>query len=285
MANLKGLRCGRNNFWRVLHNPFYCGLVSVPATKTEEAEFVEGIHEPLISQLFFKKVQDLLNSKRINHFKQQRKPIFLLRDFLVCPFCNRRLTASTSRGRYSRYRYYHCLTGKCKGRFRADVLEHDYENQLKRITLKPAVIELFELILEDENISTVRQESIKERERILTDISKQELLMSKIRRLFIQDKIDLDDFRDLKSEYKEALDYLNNELLLVNERLLNYDLMSTKEYQLCESSILDIYKNRDIADRRYITDLFTPAAIDPTARKLKPLQIKSGISLITTYCD
>ncbi|WP_205686337.1 recombinase family protein [Chitinophaga parva] len=36
MANLKGLTCGRNNFWKVLHNPFYCGLVSVPATKNEE---------------------------------------------------------------------------------------------------------------------------------------------------------------------------------------------------------------------------------------------------------
>jgi site-specific DNA recombinase len=40
MANLKGLICGRNNFWKVLHNPFYCGLVFVPAYKTDEECFV-----------------------------------------------------------------------------------------------------------------------------------------------------------------------------------------------------------------------------------------------------
>lgn len=50
MANFKGLRWSRNNFWKGLHNPFYCGLVLVPANKTEEKEFVEGVHQPLISE-------------------------------------------------------------------------------------------------------------------------------------------------------------------------------------------------------------------------------------------
>lgn len=52
----------------------------------------------------------------------------------------------------------------------------------------------------------------------------------------------MDDFKDLKSEYKEVLDFLNNELMDVNGRLLNCD---TEEYQLCESSVFEIYKNQE----------------------------------------
>src|SRR3990170_1281914 len=34
MAHLNGFHCGRNNFWRLLHNPIYCGIIIVPATKS-----------------------------------------------------------------------------------------------------------------------------------------------------------------------------------------------------------------------------------------------------------
>mgnify|MGYP003945130099 CR=1 FL=1 len=133
MANIKGLKCARNNFWKVLHNQFYCGIVYVPANKIEEEEFVEGIHEPLISERLFKKVQSLLERPRVKKiFRQKLKPVFPLRGFLICPFCGRRLTGSTSTGRHAKYRYYHCSVSKCKGRFRADILEKEYEDHLKK---------------------------------------------------------------------------------------------------------------------------------------------------------
>ncbi len=82
MANLKGLICGRNIFWKVLHNPLYCGSVFIPACKAEKEYFVEGIHEPLISEKHFKEVQCLLSSRRTtNSFKQKMKTVFLLRGF------------------------------------------------------------------------------------------------------------------------------------------------------------------------------------------------------------
>lgn len=133
IANLKGLKCGRNNFWKVLHNPFYCGLVFIPATKTDEEEIVEGIHEPIVSKKLFKEVQSLITSRRTrNTYKQKIKPIFLLRGFLMCPFCERRLTGSISSGRNAKYKYYHCSISKCKGRVRADILEGEYEERLKK---------------------------------------------------------------------------------------------------------------------------------------------------------
>lgn len=49
----------------------------------------------------------------------------------------------------------------------------------------------------------------------------QELLISKIRTHYVLDKIDFDDFNDLKKEYKEMLNFLNEQLALVNERLIS----------------------------------------------------------------
>lgn len=287
MANLKGLICSRNNFWKLLHNPFYCGLVFVPANKTDEEYFVEGIHEPLISEKLYKEVQCLLNSRRTtNSFKQKMKPVFLLRGFLICPFCGRRLTGSISAGRSAKYQYYHCAISKCKGRIRTEILDFEYEELLKKINIKSKVYELLELILEDENILTVKRECINDQKKILKEISNQELLISKIRRYYIQNKIDFEDFNDLKKEYNQMMGFLTERLTLVNESLTSCNASKNiKDLKDAENNVLALYKSQDVAGKRYIIELFTPLSFDPVTKKLNPLQINQTISMIITYND
>jgi len=286
MASIKGLSCSRNNFWKALHNPFYCGLVSVPATKTEREEFVRGVHEPLISQQLFEEVQGILNSRRTQGLsKQKTKPVFLLRGFLICPFCGRRLTASISTGRHAKYRYYHCQVSKCKARVSADLLDSKYEEQLKKITFKPEVYKLLELVIEDESTLTAEQECINEQKKILQDISKQELLLLKVRRHFLQDKIDIDDFNDLKKEYKEELSSFNDQLAAVEEKLIIcLESKDVGEIIQQENSVFELYRNQDVAGKRYIIDLLTPVSINPVTKDLGPLQINQAISMVIDYC-
>jgi hypothetical protein len=120
MANAKGLKCERNNFWKIIRNPVYCGAIIVPPYENEEIQFVKGLHEPLISESLFYEVQDVLNgNKRKTATKFVSKDMLPLRGFLECPVCHRMLTASASRGRHGNYfHYYHCTDG-CKCRFRA----------------------------------------------------------------------------------------------------------------------------------------------------------------------
>ncbi|MDI5896013.1 recombinase family protein [Flavobacterium algoritolerans] len=287
MANLKGLICGRNNFWKVLHNPLYCGLVFVPAYKMEEEYFVEGLHEPLISEKLFKEVQCLLNSRRTkNSFKQKMKPVFLLRGFLTCPYCNKPLTGSTSTGRYAKYQYYHCAVRKCKARIRTYILDFEYEELLKKINIKPEVYELLELVLEDENILTVKRECINEQKKILKEISDQELIISKARRHFIQNEIDFEDFKDLKTEYKQVMNFLSDRLTLVSESLNNCNTgKNIKDLKDGKKNVLTLYKSQDIAGKQYIIELFTPLSFDPLTKKLNHLHINHAISMITTYSD
>ena len=60
----KGLKCNRNSFWMLLRNKAYIGKVLVPLYKNEPAEWIQGKHKPLIDELTFYKVQDILEGRK-----------------------------------------------------------------------------------------------------------------------------------------------------------------------------------------------------------------------------
>jgi site-specific DNA recombinase len=60
----KGLKCERNNFWKIIRNPIYCGVIVVPPYETEKMQFVKGLHGPIISEKLFYDVQDVLNGNK-----------------------------------------------------------------------------------------------------------------------------------------------------------------------------------------------------------------------------
>ena len=280
MAFLNGLQCSRNNFWKLLHNPVYCGLVTVPPTKTEDIQFVKSVHE-LISESLFKNVQLLLNSKRRQYSRREDlKYLFPLRGFLQCPWCNRKLTGSISQGSKSKYRYYHCASVRCKGRFRADILDRAYEEQLQRIRLVPEVYELFELVLQDENILSAQKDHADERKTLLDEIAKQQSLMSKARKLLLAEKIDLNDFSELKREYKQALEALNDRLIHVNKKLSALSCNDGNWLPQKESGIFQSFRNQDIAGKRHIINLLSPTAIDPLIKTLGPLRFNDAIAKV-----
>jgi site-specific DNA recombinase len=61
MARQKGLRCSKNNFWVAIKNPLYCGKIFVPPYKDEEGSLITGLHESLITEDLFYRVQDVLS--------------------------------------------------------------------------------------------------------------------------------------------------------------------------------------------------------------------------------
>jgi DNA invertase Pin-like site-specific DNA recombinase len=86
MACVKGLQCSKNNFWKLVHNPIYSGIISIPANRIEDKQFIRGNHEPLISQSLFQQVQ-LIIKKDCNKGtkKDELKSLFPLRTFMSCP--------------------------------------------------------------------------------------------------------------------------------------------------------------------------------------------------------
>lgn len=107
-----------------------------------------------------------------------------------------------------------------------------YEEQLKYMRLTPVASKLLRLVLEDENILTVRKELLKNRVSILNELDKETMFMSKVRKLFIEDKIDNEDFISLKKEHKEKQRALNDRLAEIDERIRSneHNLKSEPHY-------------------------------------------------------
>jgi len=285
IANIKGLRCGRSHFWRIVRNPIYCGIIKIPAGRNEEEQYVKGIHEPLISEFLFVQVQSLTNKKNNKlESKEALKSVFPLRGFLSCPWCGGKLTGSISQGKHSKYAYYHCLGNRCKGRFRSETLNNNYEEKLKHIRLRPEAHELFNLILEDENIFTRQREYSDHHQEILSQISIQELEISKARKFFLNGKIDYDDFAKLKQESHEILIQLNIQLCNVTTKLEDCK-QNNNVWPYADLNILRSYKEQDLRGKRDIISLFTPASINPFTKDFDVIHVDKVLSLITEYCE
>jgi site-specific DNA recombinase len=149
----KGLKIGRSAFYSLLRNKTYMGFTKVPQFHDEEEYFVPGLHEALISEDLFFKV-DLVPKKIaqkscIPSAKLKQREEFPLRGLLLCPECSRCLTGSLSKSRNGNYYgYYHCQN-ICKTRFSANFLNGKLEDHLKSLTIPSEVSELYMAILED----------------------------------------------------------------------------------------------------------------------------------------
>ncbi len=138
------------------------------------------------------------------------------------------------------------------------------------------------MVLEDENIFTRRKEYSDQRKEILAKISNQEIEISKARKYFLEEKIEMEDFVKLKSNYKSVLNQLNNQLNDVTTGLIDCDL-NNNQWPFIELNVLRSYKAQDTRGKREIINLFTPSSINPNTRELDPLRIDAALSLIIDY--
>jgi DNA invertase Pin-like site-specific DNA recombinase len=95
----------------ILQNPFYKGDVHYrgqllrggKVRRRAQAEYVKGLHTPLIDEELFNKCQQVRASRRRKaNSKQTTRRVYLLSGILSCNHCGRRLRAQSTR----KFRYY-----------------------------------------------------------------------------------------------------------------------------------------------------------------------------------
>src|SRR5690606_21617029 len=52
-----GFRCSSNQFNLLLRSPLYAGYVLIPAWRDEAEDIVKGVHEPLVDEAAYERVQ------------------------------------------------------------------------------------------------------------------------------------------------------------------------------------------------------------------------------------
>ena len=149
MLKGEGMTLTKSPFNKMFHRDIYCGKIKIQAYGNEEEETVNGIHEAIISEELFRKVQLRAKSKSKIKYKPKTTSDFLpLRGYLICPSCATNLTGSASKGNGGQYFYYHCQPG-CKERHSAKKLHDNFEDYLGTLRIKPELTELYLAIMED----------------------------------------------------------------------------------------------------------------------------------------
>ena len=260
MAEDKGLICSRSYFSKLIRNPAYCGRIPVRLSSGEQY-MVKGIHDSLISETLFYEVQRIITTKRKTSCKREElKAMFFLTGFLTCPLCNRKLCGSFSTGSTKKHPYYHCR-GRCKTRIKAPLLNESYQHELQRLMLSDKAVDIFNCVLEDWNTNTQKAEYLQERQQVVRKLQEQELTLSQARKLFVAAVLKLDDYSELKREYRVNSKCLKKELNDINEKLKSID----KQRQQGDRPIVNIlqgFSGMDTTDKKHLVNLIPPLRVN-----------------------
>lgn len=204
-----------SSFFDMLRNPFYAGIVRVPAYKNDAEQFVEGKHEALIDKRTFDKVQDIINGKGKKAAKLAQKqinPDLYLRKFLVCPVCGHPLTGATSTGGHGgKYTYYFCNCDHKHINTRAEEVNDGFVRYVSALKPNKAVLELYNEILSDIRGDKVRANK-SQADKLEIELQNIRSRAERVKDLFYDGEID-------KAEKEQTLERYNKQMESLKEQI------------------------------------------------------------------
>lgn len=148
-------KTGKDNIHRILTNKIYIGLIKIKAYGTEPEKYVKGIHQTIISDDDFYRVQAIISRPELP--KRQYNELAYLKQVIVCQECYKPMTCGKSKGKNKYYWYYECTTHRRS--FNVDVAHEKFSQILSNVTftdnhllyLKSKVREKLEIELQKNN--------------------------------------------------------------------------------------------------------------------------------------
>ena len=198
------IKISANTLCDLLRKPVYYGyLVNEKYSK----EPIKGDFEPIVDEQTFYRVQAILNGNKaqaVPHLRQN--PMFPLKQFITCPYCNQSLTGDTPHGRKGqKYYYYRCYNKDCIAHFNIskDKLENNFVEYLAKIKPEKPFLKLFKAVMKDVyNKSTEdARKSYKSLNKHLEDVINNK---SKLIDLLIENKISQDAYNMKFEEFENA---------------------------------------------------------------------------------
>ena len=168
----RGFKTSTSAISRILENPIYAGLVDLKKYKIEPYNLVKGLHEPLVGEDLFYKVQDLKNGRnRMIKKTRSKNPEFPLSAKLSCINCGSPIYGSRgNNGKMKKttrdYGYYRC-SKNCGESYVSKIVNDEFINVLSKVKPSPNVIKLFQEIL-----ITQYQKNIYENEKIRASLER-----------------------------------------------------------------------------------------------------------------
>ena len=277
-AREKELNCTKSNFFILIKNPFYCGKIFIPAYKDEEAQFVQGIHEPLISESLFYDTQLVMSGRRRNFpTKQTAKKELPLRGFLLCDKCGGRLTGSASKGRSAKYFYYHC-TPQCGERHKAEEVNIVVGDEMLDIASNKQSIQLFKHEYLD-LLLTGGKEVKEMQDKVRVEVLKNKERLSNAQQLLLDGSLDPNDYKEIKNRYEPIIRDLESRLGDTTEA--NLELERYLKFGVFFFENLDqLYFDGDLILQQQVVGSIFPQKTSLGNLKSRTATMNLGVSLI-----
>ena len=220
--NRQGLQIGKSAFPELLKNQVYIGNVLVKEWADTPSFWTKGLHEAIIDNDTFLKVQE-------NHFGKKKSsklcraadPDFYLRRFLVCPKCSGVLTACYSKGNGGYYGYYKCP--HCN-RFNASAIKanNKFIDYIRELKPKESALALYEEILSD--LKKERNSEInKEIEKLKGELLNEDHRLGSIDTNLMDGKIAPEDYQRMKKSIEVRKETINVKLNSLNPQNIDFN--------------------------------------------------------------
>ena len=206
-----GSKITKSRLPKYLSDPFYCGWI---ANKHLNGRVVKGLHEPLISEEMFLKING--EKSEIRTYKtskmDENRP---LQGDLKCS-CGGVYTGYKKKGKYN---YYKC--NKCHYNSAVSLIHNSFEDFMSKYTFDTKYISLFKKQLKYtfdyiENDNKIKQSSL------LGKISKKEKELKIVNYNLATDKLSYEIYNQVSIIIKADIGVLNEELSNITFSLSNY---------------------------------------------------------------
>ena len=201
------------SLFEMLRNPFYAGIVHVPAYNGDPEQDVQGIHEALVDKRTFDVVQEVLDGKKKKTPKIGKtvNPVLYLRRYLTCPICGAPLTGAVSRGNGGQYAYYFCNHDHKHLNVRADATNDSFVKYVSKLKPNKAVLELYNEILQDIRGERVR-DNHKQADKLQAEVVSIEERMNRVNDLYFDGEITKADRDKNIARHKEKVERLKTQI-------------------------------------------------------------------------
>jgi DNA invertase Pin-like site-specific DNA recombinase len=272
LRNKKGGKVTLNGMSKMLHNPFYLGIVKISTLD----EVYAGRHSPIITRQLFGNVQAVLQGKNIK-IKQRHDTMF--RRMLVCDKCHAKLIGELQKGRV----YYRCHTKGCmKNSIREDtveavllpVLKNLSFNSEERARIRRHLKEQYRHVEEFKEAQArslqLQLDQIRDRLSKIVDayiegMVKKEIYVAKKNMLVMEENAAKRLLENLDDGAHAVLQKVEGIVELVNNAYLSYRVASLNERR---EMVEIITSNLVVKDKRLIVKMKTPFEMIIAHRKL-----------------
>jgi site-specific DNA recombinase len=215
LRTLRGKTLTPQTLQAVLVNPLYAGWVTLPSDKSFTP--VPGLHEPIVSQELFNKVQEMLTGKRLSIApKRKFNPEFPLKCLVKCEVCGTPMTGALCKGR--RYGYYWCRKAGCRAvKLPKDKLETEFIALLRELRPHHAALSEFPKIAA--KVWSEKQGDVeKQEQKLKARLEEKKQLRRALRDAMLRGTITAEQFKEGDAEFGGEIAVIEQEVMALDSQ-------------------------------------------------------------------